>query len=161
LLELIKQRVAIEKLKHRNIDFLNAQLMGDEINLTEVMAHRPCSRLQLPLLFLEIPANSRVNVSQDDSKMHLRLSSDQSFVLRDENALFQSMGLMKTSDDELGRIFSPEITDYLKQQILVEPPSAPSCAIKDKTSSPKSKRLRPPELTQMYEADELKSLETL
>jgi len=62
--------------------------MCDEINVAEAMAHSAASRLQLPLLFLEIPANSRVNVSQDDSKMHLRLESDHSFVLRDENALF-------------------------------------------------------------------------
>jgi hypothetical protein len=71
------------------------------------------------------------------------------------------MGLMKTSDGELGRIFSPEITDYLKQQILVEPTSESSSSIKDKIDLPKNKRQRPPELTQMYEDDELKSLETL
>ena len=74
-LELIKQRVAIEKLKHRNIDFYNATLMGEEINIADMMAHRPCSRLQLPLLFLLIPAEAKTSVSQDDSKMHLRLTS--------------------------------------------------------------------------------------
>lgn len=31
---MIKQIVALEKLKLRNMDFLNAHLMGDEINLS-------------------------------------------------------------------------------------------------------------------------------
>ncbi len=39
LLELIKQRISIEKLKERNIQFLNRTIMGDEINLTDAMAH--------------------------------------------------------------------------------------------------------------------------
>ena len=39
LLELIKQRLSIEKLKQRNINFINQQLMGAEINLDKAMQH--------------------------------------------------------------------------------------------------------------------------
>lgn len=105
--------------------------MGEEINLCEAMAHSTHSRLQLPLLFLQIPSNSRVSISQDDSKMHLRLESDSNFVLRDENVLFQNMGLTKTSDEELRRIISPQITDYLKQQVLIESPTIPVLGKRD------------------------------
>lgn len=41
MIEMIKQRVAFEKLKQRNIEFINSALMGEEINLSEAMAHRP------------------------------------------------------------------------------------------------------------------------
>jgi len=86
LLELIKQRLSIEKLKQRNIDFINSQLMGKQMNIEGAMAHHN-QRLQLPLLFLEIPQNAQVKISQDESKVHLRLQCDKIFVLRDENAL--------------------------------------------------------------------------
>lgn len=59
--------------------------MGDQMNIEGVMAHN--SKLQLPLLFLEIPTDANVKISQDESNTHLKLSCDKLFVLRDENAL--------------------------------------------------------------------------
>jgi hypothetical protein len=50
--------------------------MGEDVNVNLAMHHCASNRLQLPLLLIELPANSRVNISQDDSKMHLRLHSD-------------------------------------------------------------------------------------
>lgn len=32
------------------------------------------------------------------------------------------MGLTRTDDEELSRIFDPEMTSYLKKQILIEMP---------------------------------------
>jgi len=54
LLELIKQQVAIEKLKMRNIDYLNKEVMGkDCFNIDKALPHSSGSRLSLPLLFVE------------------------------------------------------------------------------------------------------------
>ena len=88
LLELMKQRIAIEKLKLRNITFFNDAIMCEDMNLKMAMQHNSANRLQLPLLLIEIPADSRVNISQDDTKQILCLMSDKNFTLRDENALF-------------------------------------------------------------------------
>lgn len=103
--------------------------------------------------------------------MHLKLTSDQSFVLRDENALFQCMGLMRTNDDELKRIFSTEITDYLKNQILVESPDVKDKSFKNDDSQPSHlqdssqhrshKRERPESLANLDERDFLTSDEQL
>jgi len=88
--------------------------MGDDVNVNLAMHHRASNRLQLPLLLIELPANSRVNISQDDSKMHLRLHSDHIFKVSDETILFQKIGLTRTDDQEVCRIFDPEMTAYLK-----------------------------------------------
>ena len=134
LLELMKQRIAIEKIKLRNITFINDAIMCDDMNLNMAMEHNSANRLQLPLLLIEIPSDSRVNISQDVTKSILCLQSDKNFTLRDENALFQCMGLMKTSDDELKRIFQQDLLSYLKDQMLVEVPT-----------------VRPPALTSLKE----------
>ena len=64
LLELIKQRVAIEKLKMRNIDYLNKEVMGkDGINIQKALPHSSGNRLSLPLLFVECQPNSRISIS--------------------------------------------------------------------------------------------------
>ena len=58
------------------------------------------------------------------------------------------MGLMRTSDEELARIFEPEITNYLKKQILVETPGV--------------KQARPPVLSRIQpDDDELISMERI
>ena len=114
--------MALEKLKQRNVEFYNSQVMGEDLNLTRAMAHNADKRLQLPLLFLEIPKSSRVKVTQDHSKMHLRLESNHQFTLRDENYLFHAMGLTKPTNEELTCIFDQEVNEFLKGQLLVEAP---------------------------------------
>ena len=52
--------------------------------------------------------------------MHLKLSTDRKFALSDENYLFECMGLTKTTSEELGRMFEPQIVNFLKQSELVQ-----------------------------------------
>ena len=61
-------------------------------------------------------------------KLHLRLQTDQKFNLMDENHLFQCMGLTRTNDAELNRIFPKEINNYLKNEMLVMSSSSNSAA---------------------------------
>ena len=82
------------------------------------MAHN--QKLHLPILFLEIPGDAHVQISQNEQKTHLKLQSDQIFVLRDENALLQNMGLPKTTDDDIRRVFDSDIAQYLKTQMLID-----------------------------------------
>ena len=49
----------------------------------------------------------------------MKVECDQIFILRDENALLQNMGLAKTTDDEIKRVFDAEIADYLKSQMMI------------------------------------------
>lgn len=107
--------MALEKLKQRNVEFYNSQVMGDDINLAQAMTHNADNRLQLPLLFLEIPKKSHVSLSQNHNKMHLQLVSDHQFTLRDENYLFHAMGLTKPTNQELMCIFDPDLNDFLKE----------------------------------------------
>lgn len=58
-------------------------------------------KLKLPLLFVECQPKSKIRISQDDTKMHLKLSTDRKFALSDENYLFECMGLTKTNKFEL------------------------------------------------------------
>lgn len=62
--------------------------MGEQMNLTDAMSHSSEQRLNLPLLFLQMPADANISISQDDTKCHLKLRCDKNFILRDENALF-------------------------------------------------------------------------
>ncbi len=41
-------------------------------------------------------------------------------MLRDENALLQNMGMPKTTDEDIIRVFDSEIADYLKTQMMVD-----------------------------------------
>ena len=114
-LELIKQQVSITKLKERNIEVANSLLNDQEggLNVDRSVAHSN-QKLQLPLLFVECQPDSRIKISQDDTKMHLKLSTDRKFALSDENYLFECMGLTKTTSDELSLMFEPKIVDFLK-----------------------------------------------
>ena len=69
-----------------------------------------------------MPADANVSISQDDSKSHLKLHCDKNFILRDENALFQSMGLRRPNDSELVKIFGEEMTEFLTTQRLIDLP---------------------------------------
>jgi len=71
------------------------------------------------LLFVECQPDSRIKISQDDTKMHLKLSTDRKFALSDENYLFECMGLTKTTTEELSQMFQPQIVSFLKQSELV------------------------------------------
>ena len=77
-------------------------------------------KLKLPLLFVECQPSSKIKISQDDTKMHMKLSTNQKFALRDENFLFDVMGLTKTNSKELSRIFDKKIIDFLKNSELVQ-----------------------------------------
>lgn len=120
-LELIKQQVSITKLKERNIEVANSLLNDQEggLNVDRSVAHSN-QKLQLPLLFVECQPDSRIKISQDDTKMHLKLSTDRKFALSDENYLFECMGLTKTTSDELSRMFEPKIVEFLKMSELVQ-----------------------------------------
>ena len=50
-------------------------------------------KIRIPLLFVECSPSSNIKISQDDSKMHLRLKSDKNFSILDEYELFEEMGL--------------------------------------------------------------------
>ena len=119
-LELIKQQVSITKLKQRNIEVANSLLNDGDfgLNVDKSAAHS-AQKLQLPLLFVECQPDSRIKISQDDTKMHLKLSTDRKFALSDENYLFDCMGLTKTTSDELSQMFEPRIINFLKQSELV------------------------------------------
>lgn len=85
-----------------------------DINVQRALAHSQAQRLHLPLLFVECKPNSNVHISQDDSKMHLKLVSDQKFILMDENNLLKCMGLTETNAKELKTLFSEEVNEFLK-----------------------------------------------
>jgi hypothetical protein len=55
-LELIKQRVAIETLKERNISFLNNEVYDGSLSVTKAAEHQ--DRLNLPLLFVQLEQES-------------------------------------------------------------------------------------------------------
>ena len=113
--------MSITKLKERNIEVANSLLNDQEggLNVDNAVAHSN-QKLQLPLLFVECQPDSRIKISQDDTKMHLKLSTDRKFALSDENYLFEWMGLTKTTSEELSRMFEPQIIRYLKQSELVQ-----------------------------------------
>ena len=77
-------------------------------------------KLQLPLLFVECQPDSRIKISQDDTKMHLKLSTDRKFTISDENFLFDYMGLTRTTSEELSRMFDAKIINFLKSSELVQ-----------------------------------------
>ena len=89
------------------------------MNVDKSAAHA-AQKLQLPLLFVECQPDSRIKISQDDTKMHLKLSTDRKFALSDENYLFDCMGLTSTSSDELSKMFDPQIIDFLRRSELVQ-----------------------------------------
>jgi len=97
----------------------NALLNEANANVDKSVAHSS-QKLQLPLLFVECQPDSRIKISQDDTKMHLKLSTDRKFALSDENYLFDCMGLTKTTSDELSRMFEPKIIEFLRQSELVQ-----------------------------------------
>lgn len=55
-LELIKQRVAIETLKERNINFLNNEVYDGSLSVTKAQEHQ--DKLNLPLLFVQLQEES-------------------------------------------------------------------------------------------------------
>lgn len=121
LIELIKQQVSITKLKQRNIEVAN-KLLNDQdggINVDKSVAHQN-QKLQLPLLFVECQPDSRIKISQDDTKMHLKLSTDRKFTISDENFLFDFMGFTNTTSEELSQMFDGKIIDFLKRSELVQ-----------------------------------------
>ena len=118
LIELIKRHVSITKLKTRNIEMQNSLLNGDEngrMNLDKSLAYSN-QKLSLPLLFVECQPNSKIKISQDDTKMHLKLTTDRKFALSDENYLFECMGLNRTNEVELRQMFPAKIIEYLNHE---------------------------------------------
>jgi hypothetical protein len=81
-------------------------------------------------LFLEIPNNAHVKISKDESNFHLKVISDQLFILRDENALLQNLGMSKITNDDIKRVFDPSISEYLCNQKLVDVSSSEKFSLK-------------------------------
>lgn len=107
-----------------------------DLNVDRSAAHAS-QKLQLPLLFVECQPDSRIKISQDDTKMHLKLSTDRKFALSDENYLFDCMGLTKTTAEELSRMFVQRITDFLKHSELVQAlPKEADNVVKAATAAP-------------------------
>lgn len=50
----------------------------------------------------------------------MKLNCDKNFILRDENALFECMGLRRPQGDEIYKIFGPELKDFLTNQPLIK-----------------------------------------
>ena len=73
----------------------------------------------MPLLFVECQPSSKIKISQDDTKMHMKLSTNLEFALSDENLLFDCLGLTKTNSKELDRIFDKRFIDFLKSSELM------------------------------------------
>ena len=120
-LELIKQQVSITKLKTRNIEVANQLLNEHGGNLDlDKSAALSAQKLKLPLLFVECQPDSSIKISQDDSKMHVKLSTNRKFALFDENYIFECMGFTKTTSDELAMMFNPKIIEFLSRSELVQ-----------------------------------------
>lgn len=131
MMELIKQQVALTKLKRRNqaADKLRNESqaenlldqLDDELEFTEEIHYDDSQmKINLPVLFVECQPNSEIKVSQSDSKKHMKLRTDRKFTMLDENYLFHCMGLTKTSSDEMKGILSPQITNFLQRNELVK-----------------------------------------
>ena len=120
-LELIKQQVSLTKLKTRNIEVANQLLNehGGNLNVDKSTA-LSAQKLKLPLLFVECQPDSSIRISQDDTKQHVKLSTNRKFALFDENYLFECMGLTKTTSDELSMMFNPRIIEFLSRSELVQ-----------------------------------------
>ena len=119
---LIQEIVAITKLKNRNMEVANAHLNDPNLgglNLDKSLANKH-QKLQLPLIFVECKPKSKIKISQDETELRLKLSSDRKFEISDENHLFECMGLMQTSKSELNRLFDPQIVDYIQRSSLVQ-----------------------------------------
>ena len=100
----------------------NELLNGDEdgrMNLDKSLAYSN-QKLSLPLLFVECQPNSKIKISQDDTKMHLKLTTDRKFALSDENYLFECMGLTRTNKTELRQMFPSKIIDFLNGEQIVQ-----------------------------------------
>lgn len=65
---------------------------------------------------MECQPNSKIKISQDDTKMHLKLTTDRKFALSDENYLFECMGLNRTNEGELRQMFPAKIIEYLNHE---------------------------------------------
>ena len=131
MMELIKQQVAMTKLKRRNqaADKLRNESqaenlldeLDDELDFTEEIHYDDSQmKIHLPVLFIECQPNSEIKVSQSDSKKHMKLRTDRKFTMMDENYLFNCMGLTKTTSDEIKGMISPKITNFLQRNELVK-----------------------------------------
>jgi len=69
-----------------------------------------------------MPPDSNVSILQDDSKHHLKVTCDKQFIIRDENALFQCMGLRRPHEHEMQKIFGRELTEFLTNQVVIADP---------------------------------------
>ena len=128
-LELIKQQVSVTKLKRRNFEMTKSNQRSDRRNNSVERLSNPeeddqsaphKQKLPLPLLFVECQPGSRIKISQDDTKRHLKLRTDLKFTVSDENFLFDCMGLTKTTSEELRNMFNERIIDFLQQNQLVK-----------------------------------------
>jgi len=48
----------------------------------------------------------------------MRFESSAPFDIKDENHLFEAMGLTKVTEGKLAEVFDPEINEYLKTSLL-------------------------------------------
>ena len=76
-------------------------------------------KLRLPLIFVDFKPRSNIRISQDESKLHMKLQSNKQFAISDENLLFECMGLTKTNPKELSTILDKKFIDFLGSTELV------------------------------------------
>ena len=124
--------MSLSKLKKRNMEAEQQRLHEKEKNNNDVQpleesftdykdpSEDDQQKLPLPLLFVECPPESRVKISKDNSKKHMKLRTDHKFTMYDESYLFDCMGLTRTTSKELSRVLDPKITSFLQKNQLVK-----------------------------------------
>lgn len=60
-----------------------------------------------------------MQIEMDEERQNLILETNKKFKIMNENHLFEAMGLTLTDEQELEEIFSPEITEYLKNTVVI------------------------------------------
>ena len=58
---------------------------------------------------MEIPGEANVEIVQNELNNHLVLKADRVFKIRDENALIKNLGLPKTTDEDIRRVFDEDV----------------------------------------------------
>jgi hypothetical protein len=138
------------KLLRRNAESVQKQIMSENGLDISRLVNVSQNKLSLPLLFVKCKPNSDIRISQDDSKKHLKLESNQKFSLTDEYHLFQCMDLTSTSERELATMLPPMVLDYLRSLRVVN--AKPASQVHSLEHTPMTKLL-PSTKEQRYARD--------
>lgn len=138
-MEVVKQQVAISKLVQRNYEAAYPETPESTTLDSPQRAGGPDgreqaesglgggawksneikNRLHLPLVFIKSHLKSQIEFEFNEDRSFLSVRADQNCDILTENFLFEAMGLTETSERELRALFTPEINDYMKNQVLI------------------------------------------